>query len=100
MEREMAGQENNIYMHLRAIFSIINFNSQDSRLKPYFPSYPKLVAQNSEDHDHVVWLGDTNSRLHWPGHLGGMPLQQAKQKVQQRRFGELLALDQRLGVLF
>eukprot|EP00435_Cladocopium_sp_Y103_P024240 s613_g5.t3 len=46
------------------------------------------------DHDHVVWLGDTNSRLHWPGHLGGMPLQQARQKVQQRRFGELLALDQ------
>ena len=45
------------------------------------------------DHDHVVWLGDTNSRLHWPGH-GGMPLQQARQKVQQRRFGELLALDQ------
>eukprot|EP00913_Durusdinium_trenchii_P018287 g17180.t1 len=47
-----------------------------------------------EDHDHVVCLGDTNSRLHWPGHLGGMPLQQARQKVQQRRFGELLALDQ------
>ncbi|CAJ1359086.1 unnamed protein product [Effrenium voratum] len=46
------------------------------------------------DHDHVILLGDTNSRLHWPGKLGGMPLQQARQKVQEKRFGELLALDQ------
>eukprot|EP00930_Biecheleria_cincta_P084413 TRINITY_DN73891_c0_g1_i1.p1 TRINITY_DN73891_c0_g1~~TRINITY_DN73891_c0_g1_i1.p1 ORF type:complete len:956 (+),score=159.45 TRINITY_DN73891_c0_g1_i1:71-2938(+) len=46
------------------------------------------------DHDHVIWLGDANSRLHWHGKLGGMPIQTAKQKVQEHRFGELLALDQ------
>lgn len=46
------------------------------------------------DHDHVFWIGDTNSRLHWPGQLGGMPIQQAVQKVQDRRIGDLLALDQ------
>lgn len=51
-------------------------------------------GQRILDHDHVVLLGDTNSRLHWPGQSGGMPLQQARQKLQQRRFGELLALDQ------
>ncbi|CAK9113819.1 unnamed protein product [Durusdinium trenchii] len=59
------------------------------------PASPRgSVGAKILDHDHVVCLGDTNSRLHWPGHLGGMPLQQARQKVQQRRFGELLALDQ------
>ena len=29
------------------------------------------------DHDHVIFLGDTNSRLHWPDKVGGMPLRQA-----------------------
>ncbi|OLP81669.1 Receptor-interacting serine/threonine-protein kinase 4 [Symbiodinium microadriaticum] len=47
-----------------------------------------------EDHDHVVWVGDTNSRLHWPGKLGGMPLLQARQNILDKRYGELLALDQ------
>lgn len=46
------------------------------------------------DHDHIFWVGDTNSRLHWPGKLGGMPIQDAMQKVRERRIGELLALDQ------
>ncbi|CAE7248514.1 Ocrl [Symbiodinium natans] len=46
------------------------------------------------DHDHVVWVGDTNSRLHWPGKLGGMPLLQARENILGKRYGELLALDQ------
>merc|ERR1719422_1719533 len=45
------------------------------------------------DHDHIFWIGDTNSRLHWH-EPGGMPIEQAVEKVQERRIGELLALDQ------
>eukprot|EP00927_Polykrikos_kofoidii_P037613 TRINITY_DN31792_c0_g1_i1.p1 TRINITY_DN31792_c0_g1~~TRINITY_DN31792_c0_g1_i1.p1 ORF type:complete len:1049 (+),score=134.13 TRINITY_DN31792_c0_g1_i1:196-3342(+) len=46
-----------------------------------------------EDHDHIFWLGDTNSRLHWPGQLG-VPIAHAEQKIRGGRFAELLPLDQ------
>jgi endonuclease/exonuclease/phosphatase family metal-dependent hydrolase len=55
---------------------------------------PRTEVYTVHDHDHIIWLGDTNSRLHWPGQLGGMPIEQAVQKVRERRIGELLALDQ------
>jgi len=48
----------------------------------------------ASDHDFTVWIGDTNSRLHWPSKLGGMPINQAMEKVRDRRIGELLLLDQ------
>eukprot|EP00928_Gymnodinium_smaydae_P027787 TRINITY_DN21374_c0_g1_i1.p1 TRINITY_DN21374_c0_g1~~TRINITY_DN21374_c0_g1_i1.p1 ORF type:complete len:622 (-),score=92.54 TRINITY_DN21374_c0_g1_i1:193-2058(-) len=51
-------------------------------------------ASSLMDHDHIFWLGDTNSRLHWPGKLGGMPIREAAQKLQDRCLGQLLALDQ------
>lgn len=46
------------------------------------------------DHDHIFWIGDTNSRLHWASQTGGIPLEQARRKVEEHRIGELLALDQ------
>merc|ERR1719265_1233084 len=53
-----------------------------------------LNVTTIHDHDHIVWLGDTNSRLHWPGKLGGLPITKAIEKVRAKAFGELLALDQ------
>jgi len=46
------------------------------------------------DHDHIFWIGDTNSRLHWASQTGGIPIEQARRKVEDHRIGELLALDQ------
>eukprot|EP00929_Paragymnodinium_shiwhaense_P038186 TRINITY_DN20225_c0_g1_i1.p1 TRINITY_DN20225_c0_g1~~TRINITY_DN20225_c0_g1_i1.p1 ORF type:complete len:1021 (-),score=128.10 TRINITY_DN20225_c0_g1_i1:540-3602(-) len=53
-----------------------------------------IAYHEIQDHDHIIWLGDFNSRLHWPGQSGGVPVDQAKQMIQQQRFGELLKLDQ------
>lgn len=55
---------------------------------------PPMGSKQLQDHDHIFWLGDTNSRLHWPGKLGGMPVQEAARKLQSRNIGQLLALDQ------
>merc|ERR1719284_552629 len=44
-------------------------------------------SQSISDHDHIFWIGDTNARLHWPGRLGGMPIEQAKELVMNMRFG-------------
>eukprot|EP00929_Paragymnodinium_shiwhaense_P027505 TRINITY_DN16135_c0_g2_i1.p1 TRINITY_DN16135_c0_g2~~TRINITY_DN16135_c0_g2_i1.p1 ORF type:complete len:1070 (-),score=172.50 TRINITY_DN16135_c0_g2_i1:191-3400(-) len=52
------------------------------------------VTYELHDHEHIIWLGDTNSRLHWPGKQGGVPMEQARRRIQDNRIGELLALDQ------
>jgi hypothetical protein len=46
------------------------------------------------DHDHIFWFGDSNSRLHHPKALGGVPINDAIDKLEKRLIGELLALDQ------
>lgn len=47
-------------------------------------------------HDHIFWIGDTNSRLHDASRVGGMPIEKAIEKVQERKIGEMLANDQLL----
>mmetsp|Transcript_63132 Transcript_63132/g.133267 ORF Transcript_63132/g.133267 Transcript_63132/m.133267 type:complete len:996 (-) Transcript_63132:189-3176(-) len=67
-----------------------------STVSPPTPA-PATASQTSwsvNDHTHVIWLGDTNSRLHWTEKLGGMPIDDAVKLVQESKFGELLALDQ------
>lgn len=46
------------------------------------------------DHNHIFWIGDTNSRLHWPGHVGGIPIELAREKVRDLKIGEMLTMDQ------
>lgn len=107
-----AGQEHYIErcLNFQTIIERIKFEAPDDEMSSFRMSMksslsrkPSNLSDSSfdrgsvytvHDHDHVIWIGDTNSRLHWPGKLGGMPLDKAAQLVRSGQFGELLALDQ------
>lgn len=72
----------------------LSFKLSDRARAPAQGDGQEKAVATIHDHDHIVWLGDTNSRLHWPGKLGGMPISLAIEKVKEKSFGELLSLDQ------
>lgn len=77
-----------LHSRLSQLSSVGSFSAPQSFLGGPLPKW------RVEDHDHIIWIGDTNSRLHYPGKTGGVPLAEAKEKIDGGRWGELLALDQ------